>query len=309
MEKQAIRELLGKSNEEEKNEYIMDLSCSIQEYIKSGIANDVLCNFQQYASEIKCELTKVIDENTELIDTFMKGISSSSGIYGSDMNFIKSIQQKLNDNMDKLIYLSHLNMLAELYLRESEKREEQREYVKVTEEFPKLLEISTEINAKRRVSGCKLKEQFKLTDKEYRTVTVNYKKYFNFHKGQNNETGQVSLSPKGRKYLKCMNDVQNHYTQSQVDFLVVKNCEAVIHSISVSLVKSMPQQVSFSGITPQSQRNIQCVFDQEIYGVTRLSSKAYPIRRTDAFEIWGKECYNGIGENFTFPILPLKGNC
>lgn len=58
-----IREFLCSVSEEEKSEYIRDLSNSIQEYVKTGNQGDLLVNFQQYTFEIKCEFTKARDEN------------------------------------------------------------------------------------------------------------------------------------------------------------------------------------------------------------------------------------------------------
>lgn len=309
MENRAIKEFLKIDNEEDKSEYILDLSHSIQEYVKSGIKNDILNNFQKYASEIKCELTKAIDEHAKLVNNLGNEICDQIARNNFTRETIEQFQQKVDGSMKKVIYLSHLNILSELYISEMEYREEQEDFERITKEFPKLLKIAADIDAKRRVSGNELIEQFNLSDNEYNAITVNCKSYFNLHRGRNNEIRQVTLSPKGRTYLKCMKDARHSYTQSQVDALVTKNCEVVINVIPVSLVKGMPQRICFSGVTPQTERSIQFLFDQAIFNMTRLSGKAYSIRRAGTFEILGKERYDGIREDFEIPILPIKGNC
>lgn len=303
MEKQIIREFLRPDNEEEKSEYIRDLSKCVQEYVKTGNQGDLLINFQKYISEIKSELTKARDENAQMLANLKETLKQSgNNVFEEEM--LIQFQKKLSDNMKKIMYLSHLNMLADLYLKELELREEQHNYIKATNEFPKLLKITTEINKVRRLNGNIVKERCELSEFECNLIRGKYQSYFNIRKTPDDAMGQVSLSPNGKKYLKCMNDTQFTYTQSQVERLVEKNCEAVIKSISVSIVNAIPQRVGFSGITPATERSLQFAYDQVIFDVTRSADTIFPTVRTI-----GKERYNGSRTECKFPIYSIKGNC
>jgi len=304
MEKRIIREFLRPDNEEEKSEYIRDLSNAILEYAKTGNPGDLLNNFQQYTSEIRREFTKARDENEQLLESLKEEIHKQLNSNKFDEEALNQIQKKLNDNMKKIMYLSHLNMLVDLYINELELREEQNIYIKATEEFPKLLKITAEISKMRWMNGSIVKESFELSDKECNLITGKYQGYFNIRTVPDDTMGRFSLSPNGKKYLKYMIDTKYSFTQSQVEGLVVKNCEAIINSIPVSIVNTIPQRIRFTGMTPVIERNLQFAYDQVIFDVTRSVDTIY-----STFGALGKERYNGDREKYRFPIYTIKGNC
>lgn len=299
MEKQIIKEFLKAGNEQDKDEYIRDLSNSICVYVKTGNKNELLDNFLIYAIEIKSEIKQTIAEKEKIGDTILESVymQSENGKSGS---LSKQVVNKWEDYMKKIMYLSHLNMLYELYTREMQLKEEQTTYIEASKEFPKLFSIATEINKQRRISNDKLIEQFSLSDMEYNFIMVKYKKYFNFRRDRNKKVVQISLSPTGKNYLLYMRDTKTGISQAQVN-LIVRNCEAVIKSIPVSLAKRMPQRVEFCGIMPESERSLQLTYDQMIFEVKRMERLPYPI-----YDLSERKCYSNDKEKYNFPQQFIK---
>lgn len=198
MEKQVIKELLKTKNDQEKEEYIRDLGKSVSLYVKTGDRTELLDNFLQYAVEIKCEIEKTYSEKGQT-------------------------ENEMEECIKKIMYLSHLNMLYELCIQEMRLREEQEDFVKATNEFPKLFDIATKINENRRINSAELKRICFLSDKEYDFVTMKYRKYFNLHKGLDKVISQISLSPMGKKYLAYMRDINAAYSISQMNKAVAKH--------------------------------------------------------------------------------------
>lgn len=130
----------------------------------------------------------------------------------------KRVENKWEDCMKKVMYLSHLNMLYELYIWEMQLKEEQKTYIKASEEFPKLFSVAIEINRQRRISNDKLRKKFSLSDMEYNFIMVKYKRYFNFRRDRNKKIGQVSLSPTGKKYLLYMCDSFMEYYAGGINY-------------------------------------------------------------------------------------------
>lgn len=185
MVNQVIKKFLQLGNDQDKNEYIRDLSNSICTYVRTGNKNELLDNFLVYAVEIKHEIKQ----------TFAKKENIDSP---------KQMEIEWDSCMKKIMYLSHLNMLYEMYIQEMNLKEEQKKYIKASVEFPKLFKIATEINKQRRMLINKLKEQLSLSDEEFNYIATKYKMYFNFRKDKNGQIIQISLSPNGKNYLSYM---------------------------------------------------------------------------------------------------------
>lgn len=281
MGNQVIKDFLKPGNEQDKNEYIRDLSNSICTYVKTGNKNELLDNFLIYAVEIKHEIKQTLVEK-EKVDS------------------PKQAEIKWDNSMKKIMYLSHLNMLYEIFMQEMQLKEEQKNYIKASEEFPKLFKITTEINKQRRMSIDKLKGQFSLSDTEYNFITVKYKRYFNFRKDKSKQVIQISLSPSGKNYLLHMRDKQLGIAQAQVD-LIVRNCEAVIKSIPTSLTKKMPLRVEFCGLMPETERSLQFTYDQMIFEVKRTESLPYPI-----YDPSERKCFSNVKEKYSFSERFIK---
>lgn len=278
MEKQIIKELLQTNSDKEKEEYIRDLGNSVSLYVKTGDRTELLDNFLQYAIEVKCEIEKTYNEKVQT-------------------------KNKMEECMKKIMYLSHLNMLYEMCMQEMRVREEQENFVKATKKFPKLFDIVTEINKNRRLNSVELKKICFLSDREYGFVIMKYREYFNLHKGPNKEISQISLSPTGKKYLAYMRDKGADGSSSQIDKVVVRNCEAIMKAIPASLVMGMPKRVDFYKLNTESERSLQFMYDQMIFDVGRKSRSSYYIKIN---EPWRRECYDGVKEEFRFTNWSVK---
>ena len=125
------------------------------------------------------------------------------------------------------------------------------------------------------------------------------------HKDHDKKVIQISLSPVGKKYLAYMTDQERVFLQSQVDKITTKNCEAVINSIPISLVKGIPQSVKFSDITPKSARNIQFTYNQTIYEIKRVNSQPYPVN-LNYYDLLRKEGNANGGEEYRVPKLSIQ---
>lgn len=262
MERWAIKEFLRVDNEQERNEYINDLGNSVRMYVKTGNKNELLCNFLQHASEINSEFKRILKEQEHISKVLLETVSIQLEDDMIDKTKPKQLVKQLEECTKRVIYLSHLNMLYNLYTREMQIREEQNNYRKETEKFPKLYNIAQKINAERRITCDKLIEIFSLSDEEYCFITNKYDKYFNLHRRKDGAITQISLAPLGKNYLTYMQDMENSFSQSQVDMIVMKNFEILMQTIQIELITEIPQRVGFVGLSSESERRLEFLHNQ-----------------------------------------------
>lgn len=156
--------------DKEKEEYINELSNSLRNYIKTGVKNYQL------------------DEFIGLEETFQKK-------YNEQFNLSN---QQLEKTLRDAAYLSHINMLYELYEQEEVLRKEENEYEQQLEKFEKMPNVLRTLYEKKRVEINILQKQANVSQSELMCLLARNKKYFNICPKA--KEVQISLSAKGKKY-------------------------------------------------------------------------------------------------------------
>lgn len=123
MENKIIKEFLNLGNDQDKNEYIRDLSNSICTYVKTGNKSELLDSFLAYADEIKCEIKQILSDKEEIINIILNG-SYTHSENSKDGKLPKQAEIKWENCMKNIMYLSHLNMLYDIYMHEAQLKKE-----------------------------------------------------------------------------------------------------------------------------------------------------------------------------------------
>lgn len=225
--------ILDKNNDDEKEIYLKELSTSIHNYIKEGVKNSQLEELIklkevfQYQYKQRFDITKIVDSICKFgkeIGKYIKecdGFLKHDGALSVEQNrdteirkfteqFEQFVQANLYEQIEKTIkdaaYLSHINMLYELYEQEEALRREEKEYEQRLEEFARMPDILKELYGKKRIEINELQKKVEISEEELAELLESNLKYFNIRPKA--EEIQVSLSPKGKKCYMYIADLQ-----------------------------------------------------------------------------------------------------
>ena len=172
---------------------------------------------------------------------------------------IQSVYDNVIDKLKKIIkdtaYLSHVNMLYELYEQEERLRREEAEYEKIAEQFQKMADITKSLIKERRMKIERLQQQVDISEKELDNLLDRYEKYFNIRKKK--EGIQISLSPIGKKYYDYIMNSQQKYSRNTLEKLVYKNCDKLMESIENSYNRGLEFNLKLEELSPERDRAIQ----------------------------------------------------
>lgn len=240
-------------DEEAKDLYVRELENAIQKYIKTGKKSKHLDDawnlqniFQKKYQEIfdiddfvnkklkgKIETELVNMEKKENIVQYYFESDKEMGKYDA---LVEVIEKPLKKELDKLVkdiaYLSHVNLIFELYKKEEQLRKEEKEFEKISRENYKISDITKQLNQVHRMEFKQLYMSMNISEDELKDIIENYQSFFNIRPKQ--KTYQVSLSPRGRKYSAFVENMNNKYSQELLNGLVYKNCNAIIDAVSKS---------------------------------------------------------------------------
>lgn len=270
------------NNDDDKKEiYLKELGDSIHNYIRTGIKNeqlDELIELEEVFQE-RYEKRFDVDRVVEMISQSSKGkITEIEKSYIQELShrkkeenaFIVTLEQAsaqiistvvdiVCDNLPKVVkdtaYLSHINMLYELYEREEQLRREEEEYDKISREYQKMADISRKLSKQRRMEIEQLERQADISQEELEHLLSQNEKYFNIREKQENI--QISLSPQGRKYYDYIKNSQERYSQETLNQLVYKNCNSIMESLENSYDRGMEFELKLEEISPERDRALQ----------------------------------------------------
>ena len=165
-------------DKEKKDRYIGEIETAIQKYIKTGKTTKQLDELLKHEdeflkkyrkkfdysaiskniSEIQKESTEEIEKsvnsilshriNTNMTDSLIKEVSIEC-VNRVMEQVLSNISENLQKVIDDCAYMSHMNMLFEMYQKEYELRREEEEFRKISEEFKMLADIAKMLSEQR----------------------------------------------------------------------------------------------------------------------------------------------------------------
>lgn len=285
---------------EEKDLIIRELEEAVHKYIKTGVKSkqldkvlDIEVKFQKGYQEcfnaeqiihvITSETKNEVLEN--VLSTFTLGEVQEKSVSGEIDTIIDVMQKKmeqllnceLNKMLSEIAYLSHINMLYEMYEKESKLRQEEQEYKEIMDQYESMEEIVKQLRESRRMEVRKLQEAIKTPIQVvYATISKN-PKYFNIKK--RGDTYQISLSPTGRRISGHVIDSTVMYSQETLDHLVYKNCYGVIEGLEKTFSNKtgriLDGNISFEGVSPEKKRALQSKYHQLAQKVLEEDEEVY----------------------------------
>ncbi|MDO4469844.1 MAG: hypothetical protein Q4C84_08375 [Bacillota bacterium] len=303
MKKSDVRKMnyiIDKNNDDEKEIYLKELSTSIHNYMKEGVKNSQLSELIeleevfQYQYKQRFNITKIVDSICKFGEKIGKYIEGSNmflelnSVLSVEQNrdteikkfteqFEQFVQANLYEQIEKTIkdaaYLSHINMLYELYEQEEALRREEKEYEQRLEEFARMPDILKELYGKKRIEINELQKKVEISEEELVELLESNLKYFNIRPKA--EEIQVSLSPKGKKYYVYIEDSQERYSKSALNQLIYKNCENIMESIERSRKAGIEFKLHLDEISPENARSIEFKYHKIIQKLIEENEGVY----------------------------------
>lgn len=309
----------------EKEVYLRELGNSVHGYIRTGVKNRQLddlieleINFQeryekrfdigrivQAISENSKEVVdkKAISDYNQALETLtdskrMQEVCNSLIQETSDriLNVVTEVvNNTLQDVLRDAAYLSHMNMLYELYEQEEKLRREEAEYEKISERYQHMADITRLLSKKKRMELEDIQRQTHLSQEELEGMLRNCDRYFNMR--DKADGIQVSLSPTGKKYNEYFANERNLYSAKALNQLVYKNCDNLMDSIDKTCTRGVTYEPHFEHIPPEEERTLQFKYDKIMkkLAANEENDAVYIISETE------KESDNGEKNRFIIP--------
>ena len=277
---------LGKENgDSEKEDFLREFGESLRNFIKTGVENKQLEKlvavkekFQETfekrfrIEEILVEISEIsVKKTLELVKEKNSALENHGAVPsdGSEMlNCVseeasKIISIELKNLLEKefftsirdMAYLSHANMLYELYRKETKIRREEKEFEEVSEKCIELPMIVREINEERRMMLDALGKKMDLEEKKVEKILMSHKKYFNVYEKQDGI--QISLSPVGKKFYNYRKNISRQYSNEVVEHLIYKNCDNLMEAVENYCDSGFASYVKFDNLPPEMERSLQ----------------------------------------------------
>lgn len=321
------------NDDSEKELYLKELSDSVHNYIRIGVKSKQLDDLIELEEEFqnryeeRFDIRRVVDTICEASEKILLEVGKRLFLPTKDTEDIKSPQEK-NDSLslektagqireivDEVVsmqlsevikdtaYLSHMNMLYELFEKEEKLRREEKEYQRISEKFKQLGEISERLNKHRRMDLEELQKQMEISEIDMESVIIGCEKYFNIRRG--NGTILISLSPAGRKYSEYLSSGNVRYSYETLNQLIYKNCSALLESLENSCDRGLEYELRLEEVAPDKERALKSKYDRIVEKVILENEENYSNLRKKKESVmknneknrirlpreWGKEIY------------------
>ncbi|MCI8299642.1 MAG: hypothetical protein HFI69_04705 [Lachnospiraceae bacterium] len=273
---------IDEKDEREKETYLKELGYSVHNYIKTGVKNRQLEAwsdleeqfFQKYeerfvtekiaeqisefskdslielVKECKEKLTDAAISADKLYD--LQWVETSDKIYRI---MVEKVSCTLNEVIRDTAYLSHMNMLYELYEKEEQLRREKEEYDRISEKYQKMADVLKNLSKQRHMELEQLQKQTNIPQKELEKLLGQYSKFFNMRPKLDGI--QISLSPSGKKFFDHVMDVQEKFSRESVNQLIYKNCDAIMESLENSYEGGIEYELKLENLSPEREHALQ----------------------------------------------------
>lgn len=315
-----------------REEYLKELGESVHKYINTGVKNqqlDELLTLQvefrrryQDCFNVAKVIEAAVEETKGSLGKKNKYISAEFGtisnaeIHESVSDFYneacdkKELQNEIFDNLRKNIqnsvlsilkdvaYLSHVNMLYELYEREQKLRQEQKEYEEISKKYQKIAEITKMLSEKKKMELNELERQLNISEDEVLNTLSRNSQMFNIRNKKN--VVKVSLSPKGKKFNNYFLNSSRNISNETYNELLYKNCNMLIESLENSCERKVVYQIKLEGVKPEALRAIEFKYYRTASKLIADKEDMYTVNRMDLEE--KKERVSSTGETVIYKI-------
>lgn len=317
---------------EQREEYLKELGESLRKYMNTGVKNQQLDELLILQVEFRrkyqdCfDVAKIIDAAVEKTkgslekknryisteaDTIYKGkIDKAVLSFCDEVSDKKELQNEVFDIFSKNIknsvwsilkdvaYLSHVNMLYELYEREQKLRIEQKEYEEISKKCQKMAEITKILSEKKRMELNELERQLNMSEDEVLNILRRNSQMFNIRNKKN--ILKVSLSPKGKKFNNYFLNLNCKISNETYNELLYKNCNMLIESLENSYERRVVFQIKLEGIEPEALRAIEYKYYRTVNKLIADKEDMYTIDIIDLEEKKGR--VSSTGEKVIYKI-------
>lgn len=224
-------------------------------------------------SDIRCALDNVMHDFSDDVVQMMKECISRS-LAEIKEAALKHARRKMEEVLKDAAYLSHINMLYELYEEEKKLRKQQKEFEQISKHYQNMAVLARKLSEYKRVEIEEVEEKVGISQDEFVKILNGCKKYFNI---RNRKDGiQVSLSPIGRKYTEYTFYYDSKYTDAVLNQIVYTNCDRLLTSLKNSCNKGVVYEVKLKGLMPDNERVIKHMFHNVLYEVMSEKEDMYP---------------------------------
>lgn len=318
--------------EEYREEYLKELGDSLRRYIDTGVKNqqlDELLTLQvqfkrkyherfdvtniikaaidetrgnlevkyPYFSVEFDEMAKKKTQEPILNSTYFSYDKKESQIEFFE-NFCKNIQDRFLSIIKDVAYLSHVNMLYELYERQQKSLQEQKEYEEISRKYQNIAEITQMLSEKKKMDLNELQQQFNSSEEEILYILLSNSQMFNIRNKK--DTVKVSLSPKGKKFNNHLLNINSNISNEAYNELIYKNCNMLIESLENSCEKKVVYQIKLEGIKPDALQAIEYKYYRTANKLIAEKEDMYIVNRMDLEE--KTERMSATGEKVIYKI-------
>ncbi len=295
-------------NSEKKEEYITELGESVHNYIRTGVKNSQLDELVKKEEEFhkkfeeRFELDSILDaikksSQEKIKESKYLGQAKEDGAYSdwqrpeqlspNAENVVQATMESVMDSMVEIMesklekallnasYLSHVNMLYELYEREEKLRREEKEFERISEQYQKMADITKMLSEKRRMELKELESKTELSEQELGHVVSRCEGYFNisWKKGK----CLISLSTSGKRYKEYVEKRGQCYDKAAWDQLTYKNCNNIIEGFRKSYYSGMRHELQLDGISSEYKRVVKHNYLEALRDILEADEVVYDI--------------------------------
>ncbi|MDE6601494.1 MAG: hypothetical protein K2K90_04910 [Lachnospiraceae bacterium] len=307
MEKGELRKLnyLLDDEDDKKDNYLKELGNAVHNYMKTGVKNKQLDDLAELEEKFQQKYQERLDIK-EIADLISQSSQKKMNEIGKDYKWkidaannqenpekvyinniekvseliSKTVAEVIVDRLQKVIkdtaYLSHMNMLYELFEQEEQLRREEEEYERISKRYQKMADIAKTLSNQRRMEIELLQKKADVSQKELEELLSRNGKYFNVREKQNSV--QISLSPAGRKYNEYIVNWQERYSKKAVDQLIYKNCSNLIEALENSYDSGIEFEPRLEQISSGMERALQSRYHRTMQKIISENEQVYTVK-------------------------------
>lgn len=311
--KMSRHNLFTAEDDNEKEEYLEELGGAVHNYIRNGVKNRQLEELLEQEEEFQdryrecfgiSELIRAIEEDSrkkieedrrqgeekelqqlrDNMESFLQSVFSSVE---------KTLESELNRIVRDAVYLSHANMLYELYEKEDSLRREEKKFREMSDRFRELADISERISRQRRMEVKELERESHISEQKLMHLLDHCHGLFNVR--QKNNTFLVSLSPEGKRYSDFISNDKNSYSDEMLNQQTYKNCTSIIDSFRNSCHYKICHRPQLVGLRPDNERAIMHRYYQAMEEIPRLKKRDFLLIEEEDDRIMEEGPYSIMG--------------
>lgn len=269
------------NDDEEKEIYLKEIEKSLHRYIRGEVKNNQLEELKEYYEEFQEKYEKIfsgrelvqelvnniIKINKEVEESYKEILKNNEGkeeleLFNFDIigfDYKEAMTEMLNESIQYIIkdvvYLSHMNLMYDLYEKEEDLKRIEHEYDIITDKYQDLSKIMEIIRVNKRMDFEVILKEENIAREDLDELLMRNEKYFNIRKQRSKM--KISLSPEGRKYLYYLENRKGLYSKKELNDIIHKNVYSIYDSIDNSIEKEIQINPKLYDLDPELERIIR----------------------------------------------------